>query len=111
MPYKDRPGQPPGSSTMSGDRYITRAEAQDIADMAAEAGSNKSLRSTFALLGVDLDDFESVQDFRGDLQWIKSGRRISRAAGSRAGSSILGTMAIGAAVGIYDVIKKSLTGH
>lgn len=86
--------------------FITRAEARDIASEAAEEGSTKALKRTFALLGVDLDDFESVAEFRGDLQWVKSGRRMSKAAGSKAGSSIIGVTAIGIAVAIFDWSRR-----
>lgn len=90
------------------DRYITRAEARDIAADAAEEGSTKALKRTFALLGVDLDDFESVQDFRGDLQWVKSGRRVSKALGSKASSSIIGVGAIGVAVAVFNWVRGLL---
>lgn len=86
--------------------FITRAEAQDIASEAAEKGSDLALKRTFALLGVDLNDFESVQEFRGDLQWIKSGRRVSRAVGSKAGSSIVGVVSIGVLVVIGDWLRQ-----
>lgn len=92
------------------DRFITRAEAEDIADDAAEKGSDRALKRTFALLGVDLDEFESVQDLRGDLQWVKSGRRLSRAVGSKAGSSIVGAVSIGILVGLADLVKMLFYG-
>lgn len=90
------------------DDPITREEAEDIANRAAEIGSHKALKQTFALLGVDIDDFESVQDFRGDLQWVKSGRRLSRSIGTKTGSSILGVFALGIGVALFDMIKRAL---
>jgi hypothetical protein len=84
------------------DRFITRTEARDIAVEAAEEGSTTALKRTFALLGVDLDDFESVQEFRGDLQWVKSGRRVSKTFGSKAFSSIVGVGAVGFAIAAYN---------
>lgn len=86
--------------------FITRAEARDIAMEAADEGSTKALKRTFALLGVDLDDFESIQEFRGDLQWVRSGRRVSKALGSKASSSIIGVTAIGLAVAVFDWIRR-----
>ena len=87
------------------DQFITAAEARDIATLAADEGSTRSLRRTFALLGVDLDDFESVQDFRGDLQWVKSGRRISRSITGKSISSVVGVASIGILIGLYDWLK------
>jgi len=92
------------------ERFITRSEAHDIASLAAEEGSGRALRATFALLGVDLDDFEAVQDFRGDLQWIKSGRRLSRGIGTKAGTSMVGVISVGVIVGLWDLAKKLFTG-
>lgn len=91
---------------MTKDRYVTSEQAHEIAMVAAEEGSTKSLKRTFALLGVDLDNFESVQEFRGDLQWLKSGRRVSKAIGNKAGTSIVGAISIGILIGVFDWIKK-----
>ena len=91
------------------DHFITAAEAHDIAMTAAEEGSTRSLKRTFALLGVDLDDFESVQEFRGDLQWVKSGRRVSKAITGRSLSSVVGVASIGVVVGFYDWFKTILS--
>lgn len=95
-----------GMSDRRDDDCITREEALSIAAEAAETGSHKAIKATFALLGVDVDEFESVQDFRGDLQWVKSGRRVSKAIGSKAGSSVVGIASIGIAVAIFDFVKK-----
>ena len=91
------------------DRYITRGEAEEIATKAAEAGANLALKRTFALLGVDLDEFESVQDLRGNLQWAASGRRVSRALGSKAGSSVIGVVTIGLLVALGDWVRTAIT--
>lgn len=96
---------------MSDDDCITREEAEAIADRSAEKGSHIAIKQTFALLGVDIDDFESVQAFRGDLQWVKSGRRLSKSIGTKTGSSILGVFAIGVGVALFDMVKRVLTGH
>lgn len=93
------------------DRFITRDEAEEIASKAAEEGSHKAIKQTFALLGVDMDEFESVQDFRGDLQWIKSGRRVSKALGTKAGTSILGVFALSLGVYLFDLAKRIFLGH
>lgn len=57
------------------------------------------------MLGIDLDDFESVQEWRGDLQWVRSGRRISRTITGKSISSIVGVISIGIIIGLYDWIK------
>lgn len=103
---------PPSSKPADmSDRFITRAEARDIAAEAAEEGSNKAIKQTFALLGVDLDEFESVQDLRGDLQWVKSGRRMSRVVGTKAGSSVVGLITISVLVAVGDALRKMFFGH
>lgn len=88
------------------DRFITHDEASAIAEDAADKGSMTALKRTFALLGVDLDDFESVQEFRGDLQWVKSGRRLSKTITGKSISSVVGVVSIGILIGLYDYLKK-----
>lgn len=88
------------------DRYITAAEAESIATKAAE----KAMHSTFALFGIDLNEFESVQNFRGDIQFMKSSRRVSLAVGSKAGSTIIGAVSLGVLVWVANWVR-TITGH
>lgn len=47
----------------------TRPECSEIAD--------KAVRKTFAILGVDIDDPASIEEFRQDLRFGKRLRRIA----------------------------------
>jgi hypothetical protein len=47
----------------------TRPECAEIAD--------KAVRKTFAILGVDIDDPASIEEFRQDLRFGKRLRRIA----------------------------------
>lgn len=90
------------------DDCVTIDEARAIAMDAADVGSTRALQRFCAVLGVDLDDFESVQEFRGDLQWVKSGRRISRNITGKSISSIVGVVSIGVIIGLYDWVRSVL---
>lgn len=66
-------------------RGLTHDEAAQIAADAAM----KALKHTFELLGVDLDDFNSVQAFRRDVEWTRKWRKFSeRAIGGAAMTAI-----------------------
>lgn len=55
---------------------VNHSEAVEIAETAAK----ETLRQTFRLLGVDIDDIESVNTFRADLVHARRLRRMSEKA-------------------------------
>lgn len=73
-----------------------RADICEHADLAAD----QAVKKVFALLGVDVDDPESVESFREDLRF---GKRLRRTTG-KVGLAVL--MAIGSGIGmqIWDAL-------
>jgi hypothetical protein len=49
----------------------------------------ETMRETFLLLGVDLDDPKDVREFRSDLVHARKVRRTIDSAGSKAGLTLL----------------------
>lgn len=58
---------------------ITRSQATEIAKEAA----HETVKQTFALMGVDVHDFKSMETFRDDLDWVRRYRRLSESVGSK----------------------------
>lgn len=54
------------------DRYTTRAEVEGIATMAAKAAANETVTRLFAVLGVNIANFDSVEKLRDDLDFIRA---------------------------------------
>ena len=52
-----------------------RRESCQHAEQAAEYASNKSVKKTFAILGVDIDKPSEVEEFRKDLRFSGQLRR------------------------------------
>lgn len=86
-------------------RYITRDEAAAIALAAAKEASRQTLSEAFAMLGVNLADFESMQNFREDLDWARRARRVSEATGHRAWTTIVSIAAGAIAIGLWEYIR------
>jgi hypothetical protein len=73
-------------------------EVTDAADLA--------VTRVFFLLGVDVNDAKSVEDFREDLRF---GRRLRKLANSGM-AGIVGLMALGLAAALWNGILNSLKG-
>lgn len=68
-------------------------QMREIAEEAAE----KALHKTFFLLGIDLDQMESVQAFCADIQFARSLRNIKSRSAGRIWATFL-TLGTGAAI-------------
>lgn len=85
--------------------HISHQQAEDIAEVAAQ----KAIKNTFALLGIDLDKFESVQEFRQDIQFARSLRHGKAMVVGRAALTFV-TIATGAAlISFWDYVKMIVT--
>lgn len=58
---------------------ITKIQAMEIAKETA----HETVKQTFALMGVDVHDFNSMERFRDDLDWVRRYRRLSESVGSK----------------------------
>jgi hypothetical protein len=72
----------------------------------AEDAADSAVRKVFAILGVDIDKPESVEDFREDLRF---GRRL-RKIGDHATLAFIGIVAVGVAAAIWTGILSMLKG-
>lgn len=74
------------------------SEVTDAADLA--------VKKVFFLLGVDVENAESVEDFREDLRF---GRRLRKLANNGM-AGIVGLLALGLMTALYSGIVSSLKG-
>lgn len=86
-------------------------QMSDIALAAAKEGSRQTLNEVFALLGVNLSDFEDVKAFREDIEFV---RRI-RSGGSKLGAkfvlTVVSVVAATVAISSWEYIKTLLHIH
>lgn len=66
-----------------------------------------AVKKVFAILGVDIDRPESVEDFREDLRF---GKRMRRAA-DHSVLALLGVIAAGVAAAVWAGVVSKLGGH
>lgn len=93
------------ANTDDGTRIITRKEMEDIAAAAAKNASTEVLTRTFAILGVNFQDFEAMQEFRLDLEFAKSTRRVSQLTGKRVWTAFISTGTVAIMVALWAWAK------
>ena len=69
---------------------------------AAKEASRQVVNDVFALLGVNLANFDSVQAFRDDIEWARRSRKISEMTGKRIWTTIVGIASAGIAVTLWE---------
>lgn len=69
---------------------------QDVAD--------RAVKKVFAILGVDIDKPESIEEFREDLRF---GRKMRKAA-DHSFMTIIGTVAVGLCIAIWTGIASKV---
>lgn len=75
------------------DRMITRAEASDIALAAAKEAVREVLTETFAILGVNLANFNDLQELRKTLEHAARSRKRAERGYDRLVSTVIGIFA------------------
>lgn len=85
-----------GTERRSGCPYVACREP--------EAAADQAVRKVFAILGVDVDKPEQIEEFRDDLRF----GRIMRKAASRGLIAFVTVLAGGLALAIYAGIKMKL---
>lgn len=73
----------------------------------AEKAADAAVKKVFAILGVDVDKPESVEEFREDLRF---GRRLRRAS-DRGWLAVTALVFVGAAMAMWAGITGSFKGH
>jgi hypothetical protein len=77
----------------------TRPECAEIAD--------RAVRKTFAILGVDIDKPESVEEFRQDLRFGKRLRKIA----DHGTLAFFGAVAVAVVAALWIGITQSIKGE
>ena len=78
---------------------VSQETNQDIAD--------KAVKKVFAILGVDIDKPESIEEFREDLRF---GRRMRKLA-DHGSMALIGTLVAGMCVAIWAGIASKTVGQ
>jgi hypothetical protein len=73
----------------------------------ADDSAKRAVREVFALLGVDVDDPQQVEEFRKDLRFGQTMRRAS----DRGVMAIIALIFTGLAVAAWSGIQIKLGGH
>jgi hypothetical protein len=84
---------------------MTEDEKKEIAQLVKEA-SKQAVEETFKVLGIDVNDFDHVKEFRDDHTWVRRYRRVSESVGSK----ILITITTVVTTGVAAVVWAYITG-
>ena len=79
--------------------------ACEKAEHAAEAAADRAVKKVFAILGVDIDKPESVEEFREDLRFGKRMRKWGDRGMLTIVSALFAAMAYAAWSGIVKAVK------
>ena len=75
------------------------ADAQEVADLA--------VKKVFAILGIDINNPASVEEFREDLRF---GRRMRKLA-DHGSMALIGTMVVGLCIAVWTGITSKIIGQ
>lgn len=74
--------------------------------LSSEQAADKAVKKVFAILGVDVEDPQSVEDFKDDLRF---GRQMRKYANHSA-MVMVGAISLGVVYAIYEGIVSSIKG-
>ncbi len=92
------------------EKRVATTEAERIAITSAKLAVNDAMNELFASLGVNRANFESMQELRDDLAFVKSLRRGSVKAGVRVFFTLLAIITTAFAWGMWQAFKSAVTG-
>lgn len=61
---------------------LTDNEKAEITQIVKES-TQEVIHETFKVLGVDVEDFDHINEFRENLRWVRKYRKASETVGSR----------------------------
>lgn len=85
-------------------RQSARSEMGEIATLAA----HETVRETFRLFGVDIDDQQQVNAFRADLIYARKIRQLSEKAGTVAWRVFITAIVTGAIAALWQGFRDKL---
>lgn len=77
----------------------------NIALAAAKEASRQTISETFSLFGVNVANFESMQEFKEDVEFVRRYRKISQLTGRKAWTTVVSLASAGVAIALWEWIK------
>lgn len=90
---------------------MTESRDADIALAAAKEAVRQCMNETFALLGVNLSNFDDVKKFREDIEFVRSLRTGATKVGAKFVLTVVSIIAGAIAIGAWETIKQALHSH
>lgn len=84
---------------------ISKDDLSNIALAAAKEASRQTISETFALLGVNVSNFDDMKKFREDLEFMRSVRSGASKLGARFVLTIVSIVAGAVAIASWEYIK------
>jgi hypothetical protein len=97
-------GQDMGNNQHQRHGHESCHDEEAIMKQVIEQSVERAVKKTFAILGVDINDPESVEEFRQDLRFGKRMRRMA----DHGQLALVGVFAVGIAWAVYEGIKAKL---
>jgi hypothetical protein len=97
-------GQDMGNAQQHRHPHETCADEEMLMKEAIDQAVERAVKKTFAILGVDINDPESVEEFRQDLRFGKRMRKMA----DHGQLALVGVFAVGIAWAVYEGIKAKL---
>lgn len=83
----------------------SRPEAEGIALAASKVAVTEAMQQVFAMFGVNYANFDSREEFRKDIEFLRSLRSGARAAGSRFFMVLVVLVATAFGAGMWEAFK------
>lgn len=87
---------------------ISREEASNIALAAAKEATREVMTETFALLGINISNFEDIKKLRDDLELLHSLRSGASKIGAKFVLTIVSIIAGAVAIGAWEYLKPMI---
>lgn len=83
------------------------AEEQDDMRELVKVATEETIVETFKVMGIDVTDFDHLNDFRENQNWVKRYRRVSEKVGSRIIVTITTIMTTGFLAAIWAYVQSN----
>lgn len=82
------------------------AKEQEVIRQLVKVATEEAINETFKVLGLDVNDFEHVKEFRENHSWVKRYRKLSESVGSRIIVTITAVLTTGVLAAIWAYIQS-----
>ncbi len=93
---------------MSGERYVTEAQARAIAEAAGREAAKETVKDMLLAMGMDVEDADGVIEAQVDMAWLRRQRRASEQIAVWAKRTALGLVLTGAAGVLWLGLQQAL---